>query len=375
MPLTERTERALEACYDAILAPTRWSSALQSLAESLGGISCTFYEHDRNSPAPLPISTEHEAFHDLWARNQAHAPDPHVGPYLQKCTYFIRAGYASAIEHQFSTEEERKTLPYFQETARPGKREWLGLAYFSVEGSDWCLPLYRGDDRGPFTPTDARRLATVAPYLPKIVSLARKFAAFDAASKLAALERVSSAAVVIDATGRATQMNLPAQNLLGADFNLVRGRPAAHDPASNRRLQQLVSSVLHTAPGGAQAYAPIVVDRDEAPWLLVEAMPVTAFGSDLFSSGRAILLLTDLRSPLRPEATQFCAAFGLTVAEAKLAAKLASGVGIDAAASSLEVSRETARSQLKAVFAKTNTRRQAELAGLLGRFRPSDSRS
>jgi DNA-binding CsgD family transcriptional regulator len=166
-------------------------------------------------------------------------------------------------------------------------------------------------------------------------------------------------------------MNLPAQNLLGADFNLVRGRPAAQDSASNRRLQQLVSSVLHTARGGAQAYAPIVVDRDEAPWLLVEAMPVTAFGSDLFGSGRAILLLTDLRSPLRPEATQFCAAFGLTVAEAKLA----SGVGIEAAASSLGVSRETARSQLKAVFAKTNTRRQAELAGLLARFRPSDSRS
>jgi DNA-binding CsgD family transcriptional regulator len=271
-------------------------------------------------------------------------------------------------------EEERRTLPYFQET-RPGKREWFAVSFFSVEGGDWCLPLFRGDDRGPFTPEDAGRLARVGPYLGKIVSLAQKFAAFDAGSKLSALARVSSAAVVIDATGRATQMNLPAQNLLGEDFNLVRGRPAAHDSASNRRLQQLVSSVLHTARGGAQAYAPIVVDRDEAPWLLVEAMPVTAFGSDLFGSGRAILLLTDLRSPLRPEATLFCAAFGLTVAEAKLATKLASGVGIEAAASSLGVSRETARSQLKAVFAKTNTRRQAELAGLLARFRPSDSRS
>jgi hypothetical protein len=185
--------------------------------------------------------------------------------------------------------------------------------------------------------------ARVGPYLAKIVSLAQKFAAFDAASKLSALERVSSAAVVIDATGRATQMNLPAQNLLGGDFNLVRGRPAAHDPASNRRLQQLVSSALHRAPGGAQSYAPIVVDRDEAPWLLVEAMPVTAFGSDLFNSGRVILLLTDLRSPERPDSIQLCAAFGLTAAEAKLAARLASGHGIDAAATSLGVSCETAR--------------------------------
>ena len=98
-------------------------------------------------------------------------------------------------------------------------------------------------------------------------------------------------------------------------------------------------------------------------------MPVTAFGSDFFSPGRVILLLTDLRAPLRPEATQLCSAFGLTVAEAKLAAKLASGVGIDRAAASLGVRRETARTQLKAVFAKTNTRRQAELAALVSRLR------
>jgi DNA-binding CsgD family transcriptional regulator len=369
MPLTPRTERALEACYDALLAPALWSSSLQRLAESLGGVSCLFYEHDRDSSAPRPMSTEHEAFSDLWNRNEPHAPDPHVGPYLERCKFFIRSGYGSAIEHQFSTEEERKTLPYFQETARPARREWLAFAYFSVEGDDSCLPVYRGDDRGPFTPADAKGLAKVGPSLAKVVSLARKFAAFDAASKLSVLERVSSAAVVIDATGRVTQMNAPAQNLLGADFNLMRDRPAAHDPASNRRLQQLVSLALHTPPGGAPSYAPIVVDRDEAPWLLVEAMPVTAFGSDLFSPGRVILLLTDLRSPLRPEDTQLCAAFGLTAAEAKLAAKLASGSGINSAAASLGVSRETARTQLKAVFAKTNTRRQAELAALVARLR------
>ena len=372
MPLSERTEHALEACYDAILAPTRWSLALQSLAESFGAASCTLYEHDReNSPGPVPMSAEHEAYSVRWERNQPHAPDPHVGPYLEKTTSFIRAGWASAVEHDLSTEEERRTLPFFQETARPEKREWFAASFFSVDGGDWCWPIFRGDD--PFTPEDATRLARVGPYLAKIVSLAQKFAAFDVTSKLSALERVNSAAVVVDATGRARQMNAPAQNLLGAQFNLVRGRPSADDPASNRRLQQLISSALYTAPGGAQSYAPIVIDRDEAPWLLVEAMPVTAFGSDLFSSGRLILLLTDLRSPLRPDSRQLCAAFGLTAAEAKLAARLASGLGIDAAAASLGVSRETTRTQLKAVFAKTNTRRQAELAGLLARLRPSES--
>ena len=369
MPLTERTERALEACYDAILAPTRWSSALQLLGESYGAASCTFYEHDReNSPGPVPMSLEHESYSVRWTRNQAHAPDPHGGPYLQKTTSFIRAGWTSVVEHDLSTEEERKTLPYFQETARPEKREWFAASFFSVDGGDWCWPVFRGDD--PFTPEDATRLGRVGPYLAKIVSLALKFTAFDLTSKLSALERVSSAAVVIDATGRARQMNESAQDLLGDDFNLVQGRPAARDPASNRRLQQLVSLALHAERGSAQAFAPIVLDRDEAPWLLVDAMPVTAFGSDLFSSGRVILLLTDLTSMQRPDLTRLSVAFGLTQAEAKLAAQLGIGVGLDAAATSLGVSRETARSQLKAVFAKTNTHRQAELAALVARLSP-----
>jgi hypothetical protein len=78
-----------------------------------------------------------------------------------------------------------------------------------LDGGGWRSP----DE--PFTPEDATRLARVGPYLGKIVSLAQKFATFEVTSKLSALERANSAALVIDATGRATQMNLPAQNLLG----------------------------------------------------------------------------------------------------------------------------------------------------------------
>ena len=100
---------------------------------------------------------------------------------------------------------------------------------------NWCLPVFRG--RGdPFTLVKTRDgTAKIGPYLRREnrpvwpESLPRS----TSPSALSALERVSSAAVVIDATGRATQMNLSAQNLLGGDFNLVvQGRPASRDPAS-----------------------------------------------------------------------------------------------------------------------------------------------
>ena len=42
MLLSERTSRGIEACYDAVLAPGRWPTALQLLGEALGAESCTF---------------------------------------------------------------------------------------------------------------------------------------------------------------------------------------------------------------------------------------------------------------------------------------------------------------------------------------------
>jgi hypothetical protein len=176
MPLSERTERALEACYDAILAPTRWSSALQSLGESFGAASCTFFQHDReNSPAPAPMSAGHEAFFDRWVRNQARAPDPHIGPYLQKCTSFIGAGWASALEQDLSTGKSAERCPFSRKRRVPGNANGLQWPFFG-RGRDWCFPIYRGGDRGPFTSEDARLLAGVGPYVAKLVGLAQKLA-------------------------------------------------------------------------------------------------------------------------------------------------------------------------------------------------------
>lgn len=57
---------------------------------------------------------------------------------------------------------------------------------------------------------------------------------------------------------------------------------------------------------------------------------------------------------------------GLTAAEAKLAARLGSGVTLADAAADLGIAFHTARTQLKHIFSKTGARRQSELVGLIG---------
>ena len=71
--------------------------------------------------------------------------------------------------------------------------------------------------------------------------------------------------------------------------------------------------------------------------------------------------------PRPPDAVlQTC--FGLTLSEARLARKLSSGERLETVADQLGIAYQTARNQLKAIFAKTETHRQAELAALLARF-------
>ena len=60
--------------------------------------------------------------------------------------------------------------------------------------------------------------------------------------------------------------------------------------------------------------------------------------------------------------------FGLTNAEARLAIELARGSSLSQAAEAFGVRYQTARSQLRAVFAKTDTHRQSQLAALLARL-------
>ncbi len=60
--------------------------------------------------------------------------------------------------------------------------------------------------------------------------------------------------------------------------------------------------------------------------------------------------------------------FGLTAAEAKLAARIALGDPLETIAEELGLTKETSRNQLKNVFQKTGVHRQAELAAIFARL-------
>ena len=90
--------------------------------------------------------------------------------------------------------------------------------------------------------------------------------------------------------------------------------------------------------------------------------------ADAFGPCQAVVILVDLDRRWVPPEEDLRVLFGLTAAEGNLAAMLASGKTLNESADALGISKETARSQLKGVFFKTETNRQAELVALLARL-------
>lgn len=182
----------------------------------------------------------------------------------------------------------------------------------------------------------------------------------------AALDEVASSLILVDEFGRPTLVNRPARRILRAHEALWVNGGLLHGatPAATARLRALVKRTAYRAAGikpedGGILSLPCL---SGAPCLTVLALPLAAIRRRGARPQSAVILL--LRDPSQeplPSGRRLEALYGLTAAEGRLAALLATGESLQAAATALKVSRETVRSQLKAIFGKTATRRQSEL--------------
>ena len=113
---------------------------------------------------------------------------------------------------------------------------------------------------------------------------------------------------------------------------------------------------------------PIIVRRNRQSPVIIRVLPVHGAARNPFLGARALLTFAAIAPRPGPKPAVLAKIFGLTPAEAKLASLMAEGLNPEKAAEELYISRETARNQLKAVFAKTATHRQGELVALLSRL-------
>jgi len=159
-----------------------------------------------------------------------------------------------------------------------------------------------------------------------------------------------------------------AQMRQAAELDAFQGRFSATDRHAAARLAFLIQNVADTAAGLGAAGAGGAIAISRGGGRLPLALQVVPFRPATIGFGAPVpAALVFLRDPEMPsQATEILQdLFGLTPAQAAVAAKLADGRTQAEVAAILRISVHTVRDHLKAIFAKTGTSHQSQLVALL----------
>jgi len=188
---------------------------------------------------------------------------------------------------------------------------------------------------------------------------------------LAALDLFSLGILIVDAACRLLHANAAADAILARGDGLSRtagGHVVARSHAETQRLHRLVAAAASPAAADpSAAVAAVRVSRAEMrPPLLVTVSTLPQARHALPGHPpMAVLLVADLQARAAPPIEALSALYGLTAAEARLAAALAAGQNLRDYATSSGIALCTARWQLQQVLAKTDTHRQSDLVRLI----------
>ena len=278
------------------------------------------------------------------------------------------------FSHELCDEHMQRTHPYWV--------EWFA----TLDYSDVCaarIPLganyschigfVRQSAAERFGRPELNFLDLLLPHLEQALQMHSRMDRLKVMADLAQehLAQTGAGCVVLNGDGRVIFRNRIAQELLrdGSVINEQDSVIHLTAPTADTRFRKLVeecilTSRLPTIMSGGTVAAP----RPDGLPLSVVVLPyrALAYAETVIEQGsRAIVLLYDPDRPRKDPPGILRELYRLSDAEARVCWRLASGEALEEIAAAEGASRETVRSQLKRIFAKTGTRRQSELVRLI----------
>jgi DNA-binding CsgD family transcriptional regulator len=139
------------------------------------------------------------------------------------------------------------------------------------------------------------------------------------------------------------------------------------DSRATSELSKLTTWLRNVPESADIPVQTIVVRKKAGRPVLIRVLPIPPGARGPFLGARVLLTLSMLDPPPASQ-DLLVQIFDLTPAEAKVAAHVGNGATLDKVAQVSGVAISTVRNQLKAVFAKTDAHRQAELVVLTSRL-------
>ena len=238
-------------------------------------------------------------------------------------------------------------------------REGEALAY---------VTLLRAPDRSDYGQREWELLELLRPHLRRALAVHGRMGTLEDARSAAqgVMDRLPVALFFVDASGKVVSRNAEAERLLQSVDSLVLDRDGRLQSTGPEgwRLTREIAAVCLTGAGATNGESAFPLPRLNGHPVGVLVSPLGANGGS--ASPVAVVRVSDPERHANGDAARrLRAIYDLTDVEARLACVVASGHTPKEAAKTLRVSLNTVRGTLKRVFAKTGTRRQAELVKLV----------
>jgi DNA-binding CsgD family transcriptional regulator len=261
--------------------------------------------------------------------------------------------------------EEMAADPHHQEFLRPRDLGWGAYSVADLPGGERLMfSVQRQLSRGPPDADQLRFLQHLRPHLMRAAAITARMGLGQLDRQLELLEEIDLPAAVLGLGGRVVAANaafLARREAAGGGERL-----ALPDEAVGRQVLAALETIAASRLPPLLSFA--VAPGVSHPAMILRLLPLRRGAQELFTGALAVLVLHEIQPPPLPEATLLSDLFGLTPAQIRLARLLMQGHSLPQAAAATGLSRETLRTQLRSIFEKTGTGRQAELVALFSRL-------
>jgi DNA-binding CsgD family transcriptional regulator len=364
-------ESLIAELYEAAIDDNRWPRFLQRLADGLSATSASLiaiHSPTRHVAVSATVNQDPE-FAAVYERH-FHASD--VWAIAGRKLGMFAGGSVNTSQSAVPVAELLKTEFGNDFALRFGLVHGMtGIAAADSERLA-AVNLYRDANCEPFDRAEVVLVRHVIPHVQRALRIHDKWYGIQAHGLALgdAIERFSGGVVLADRHASVAWMNTTAERLIKEEDGLrVRGKKLeAQTPDETRRLREIIRAASH---GHAVSDAALTVSRrsDKRAYVILvhklprhDSSPLTLLRT--FRRAEAVVFIDD-PATLHIQPQRFRELYRFTPAEARLAAALLTGDPLDSIADKLGVRLNTVRSQLKSLFSKTHTRRQAELIRVL----------
>jgi DNA-binding CsgD family transcriptional regulator len=263
------------------------------------------------------------------------------------------------------TTEEMDNDPTFQELFRPRGFGWAVGSVVQVPSDDMlAFSIERRFDDGPVEDHHIPKLNALRPHLARAALMSARLRLERAHGMAESLNTMGLPSAVLLGDGKVIATSPLFEKIRGQIISKAFGKVALADAAANALLSEAIATLNSSECKFTARSIPVPSDGENEA-MIVHLVPVCRSAHDIFGPAMGILVVTPLGSLQTLPDDLLNGLFDLSPAEIRAANGLLRGKTIDDLAGELGLSRETIRSQVKAVLSKTGTARQSDLVSLL----------